>query len=187
VAIEDLISVVQPPEEPSYSGTAVQLAEIEAALGTTLPTDYRELSLRYGSGTFVNGYLQVWTPFALDLRERASGPTSFIRVHHEAGALPWPPFPVHPGLLEIGGNENGHRLLYLADGQPDEWPVIVVPHGAEAQFERWELPLGTFLAKALRNEIQTAAVNLSQAVRPEERTFRPAPRPRTKNQARRRR
>src|SRR5262249_30407166 len=128
MAIEELISVVPPPDEPTYSGTVPELTEIEGTLGTTLPTDNRELALRYGSGAFVNGYLQLWTPFAFDLRERAAGPNSFIRVHHEAGSLPWPPFPACPGLLEIGGNENGHRLLYLADGRPDAWPIIVVPH-----------------------------------------------------------
>ncbi len=186
MAIGELISVVPPPDQPTYSGTPEQLADAEAALGTRLPTDYREFTLRYGAGGLVDGYLHLWTPFALDLRERASDPTSFVRVHHAAGALPWPPFPASPGLLEIGGNENGHRLLYLVDGPPDQWPLIVVPHGAESQFERWDLPLGTFLARALRNEVRTAAVNWSQEVKPEEWTFRPAPPPKAKIKVRKR-
>jgi hypothetical protein len=186
MAIADLLAIVPPPAAPTHSGSPYQFTRAEEALGTRLPTDYREFTLRYGAGGLVGGYLQVWTPFALDLRQRADAPGSFIRVHHAAGTLPWPPFPAGPGLLEIGGNENGHRLLYLADGPPDEWPLIVVPHGAENQFERWDLPLGTFLARALRNEVRTAAVNWSQPVRPEEWTFRPAPAPKVEAAGRKR-
>jgi SMI1 / KNR4 family (SUKH-1) len=184
VAIEDLIAVVPPPTEPRYTGTPEQLTQIEASLGSALPLDYREFILRYGAGTFVDGYLQFWSPFVVDLRERASSQNSFIQVHYDSGALPWPPFPATPGLLEMGGNENGHRVLYLCDGQPDKWPLIIVPHGWENQFERWEIPLTTFLARALKNEIQTAAVNISQPVKLEERTFTPLKAPRVKSRKR---
>src|SRR5262249_52312426 len=153
---------IPPPAEPTYAGTAEQLTEIERTLGTALPADYREFSIRYGAGRFLDGYLQVLTPFAVDLRERASSKNSYISSFHEMGAFPWPPFPASPGLLEIGGNENGHRLLYLTEGQPDNWPVIVVPHGWESHYERWNMPLTTFLVDAFQNRIRTVAVHIDE-------------------------
>jgi hypothetical protein len=177
VAIKNLISVVPPPARPTFTGTPEELTKIQAKLGTPLPYDYRELTFRYGAGRFLDGYLQVLTPFAVDLREYSGGEHSSIQVFHEMGALPWPPFPASPGLLAIGGNENGHQLLYLTEGKPNDWPVIVVPHGAEAHFERWDLPLTKFLAEAIRNRIKTCAIhiNAKEPVRPEDRTFTPLP------------
>jgi SMI1/KNR4 family protein SUKH-1 len=171
MAIADLISVCPPPENPDESGSLADLRKIETKMGVALPTDYRQFAVRYGSGFFVGTYLKIWNPFVIDIvRETATGglPYAFDR-----GDLPWPPYPARPGGLEIGHNENGHQIVFLADGDPDAWPIIVIPHGAgKNEFERWDLPLGTFLAKALLNEITTAAVHPNgQPVEAHERVF----------------
>jgi hypothetical protein len=172
VAIEDLVEVIPPPATPRDAGTLDQLGDIEKRLGLQLPSDYREFTIRYGTGSFLDGYLQIYNPFAVDLLDAATTRYSRCRHFHESGALPWAPIPASPGVFEIGGNENGHTILYLTEGNPDEWPLLVVPHDDSPHFERWELQLGTFLARALMNEIQTQAMHAcNQPVQPDERHF----------------
>lgn len=172
MAISDLVAVVPPPEFPDQVGSLDDLTQRERQMGVILPTDYREFAIRYGSGWFLDTYLGLKNPFVLDLVAAATADGYGERVF-QRGIVPWPQFPAVPGLLEFGSNENGHRLLFLADGDPDTWPVIVIPHGAGAnEFERWDLPLGTFLAKALANDIRTAAVHTpDQPVQPHERHY----------------
>jgi hypothetical protein len=171
MSIADLILVSPPPKAPDESGSIVELQRIEAEMGVVLPTDYRQLAVLYGSGFFVGTYLKIWNPFVTNIfRETATGG---LRYSFDRGDLPWPPYPSRPGVLEFGHNENGHQVVFLVDGEPDTWPIIVIPHGAGTnQFETWEIPLGTFLAKALLNEIKTAAVHPNnQQVEAHERAF----------------
>ena len=173
MSISDLTAVVPPPESPDESGSHQEFRQIEQKMGVTLPTDYRELTIRYGSGWFLDGYLSFANPFVLDLvaNNEALGRCQY---NYEWGSVPWPPYPAEPGLLGIGGNENGNDVHFLVDGEPDSWPIIVVAHGAgRNEFERWDVPLGTFLANALLNKFETAAVHAcNEPVEPYERVFK---------------
>ncbi len=174
MAISDLISVVPPPESPDESGSIEDLAVVEDRMGLTLPTDYRELAVRYGSGWFVDTYLHINNPFVIDILSESTSPNGRCYARHEWGVLPWQPFCDGVGTLEVGNNENGDLILFLAEGEPDSWSLLVVPHGADRnEFERWDLPLATFLAKAFLNEIRTHAVhvNLEDLILPYERRF----------------
>jgi hypothetical protein len=173
MAIDDLIAVVPPPERPDQSGSLDDLANCEREMGITLPTDYREFAVRFGSGWFLDTYVAIANPFVLDL-VKATQNRGCCEEDYKSGVVPWLPYPATPGLLELGSNENGNRLLFLVKDKPDSWPVIVVPHGAgKGAFERWDLPFGTFMAKALLNEINTAAVHAcGEPVQPDERRFK---------------
>lgn len=172
MAISDLLAVVPPPLVPDQTGSLDDLARCELQMGIQLLTDIREYSVRYGSGWFLDTYLSVKNPFVTNL-VATTVEDGFCHRVYERGAVPWPQFPAMPGLLEFGGNENGCRLLFLVDGEPDGWPIVVAPHRAGTHnVERWELPFGTFLAKALLNEIRTAAVHTpDQSVEPHERVY----------------
>lgn len=159
MAIEDLIAVVPPPEQPDEAGSLMDLLAVERRIGIELPTDYREFAIRYGTGWFLEGHLTVANPFVRDV-VALTIQFGDCQQDYDSGTVPWPSFPAVPGLLEFGSNENANRLLFLVDGDPDGWPIIVVPHGAgRNQYERWDLTFGTFLARALRNEILTCAVH----------------------------
>jgi hypothetical protein len=169
VAIKDLIAVCPPPAQPADIGSAKQLEQIERKLGTRLPGDYRDFALRYGSGTFCDGFLLVYNPFVVDLTADKRIADCFYRE----GLLPWPPFPAKPGLLEIGSNESGDTLFYLTKLLPDDWPLLVVPHGEEDKYETWDIGLTTFLAKALMNKLDTAVFN-KEPVKAKDRVFVPS-------------
>jgi hypothetical protein len=62
-AIARLTALVPPPAEPVETGEAGRWGEVEAALGTALPSDYKALIGTYGSGRF-GDFLYLFNPFA---------------------------------------------------------------------------------------------------------------------------
>jgi hypothetical protein len=170
MSIENLAKVIPPPEEPDEVGNNGELREIEKTLGFTLPADFRELTLRYGSGYFTND-LHFWNPFVDDLRDE--GYQAFAVSLFAGKEVIWPAFPARPGLMSISCDSNGHEVFYLTEGEPESWPIIVIPHVGPDAMERWEMPLGDFLAEAFLNQIMTWAVhpNKDAPIAPEERVF----------------
>jgi hypothetical protein len=55
MAIQELLDLVAPPAEPVEAVQSVTWEDIEEALGTKLPRDYRDFAYRYGSGHFMDG------------------------------------------------------------------------------------------------------------------------------------
>jgi hypothetical protein len=172
MSIDELATIAPPPDSPDEVATPKELHEIQKRFGITLPTDYRVFSLRYGSGYFIGTFLEIWTPFMVDLPKESADQNGRAFWFHKCGYLPWAPFPANPGTLEIGGNEHGDTILYLTEGDPDHWPILVVPHEDEGNYERWDTPLVSFLRKALTAEINTKASN-SETITPENRGFLP--------------
>lgn len=66
--------------------------------------------------------------------------------------IPFPVFPDNPGLLMWAGDDNGNSLLWLTEGLPDEWPVMIYPRQGDG-FERLELSATSFLAYAFSRRI----------------------------------
>ena len=48
--------------------------------------------------------------------------------------------------------EDGDKLTWLTDGEPNDWPVILVNFCGE--YERWDLSMTTFLVHAFSNQIE---------------------------------
>jgi hypothetical protein len=63
LAIEDLLAVVPPPARPIDPGDPGAWPKVEQALGTKLPSDYRDYGTRYGSGVLGHD-LFVYNPFS---------------------------------------------------------------------------------------------------------------------------
>ncbi len=173
MSIRQLMRVVPPPDDPDEVGTSVEEKEVESKLGMPLPRDYWELVQKYGSGTFIGSFLRIANPFVDDLGKEAADKNGRVYSYYHNGELPWPPFPAQPGLLPVGVNENGNDLIYLTEGKPNRWPLLVKPHGSDKEYERWDLPLSTFLAQAMMNKILSVMVhpNLEDLVLLQDRNF----------------
>ncbi|MGW5349554.1 hypothetical protein ACWERV_03420 [Streptomyces sp. NPDC004031] len=104
---------------------------IEAALGTRLPADYKEIADVFGEGSF-DGCVEVLVP-APDL-------------------APWTPDeltdPAAEGLLPWACSEQGLVLLWRTrPGDPGAWPVVARTEGRED--EQHDCGAGEFLLRLL--------------------------------------
>lgn len=137
-------------------------AETEAALGTPLPSDYKELCARFGPGRFAN-YLVVlpdrwperesllgwWrTEAALFKDDRAGmdmmfGPYGLYGVNEPRGVIRW-------AYLQPTG-----CLFWLADADedPDSWPVLAkIDMNYEEDWYKYEMPASEFVYRALTDQ-----------------------------------
>jgi hypothetical protein len=53
--------------------------------------------------------------------------------------------------LPFGCGDNRQYLFWLADGEPDDWPVLLWP--PERQFLRFDMPMTEFLYKLFTGKI----------------------------------
>lgn len=65
--------------------------------------------------------------------------------------IPYSSYPARPGLFPWGHDANGTRYWWLTEGDAEKWPIIAQ---RKDQFERWDLPLMTFLAQVLGNKLK---------------------------------
>ena len=174
-SLEDLVHLIAPPSSPVDAGKPDQWQDVERALGTALPTDYKQFVNAYGSGEF-NDLFWIYNPFSgvecMNLLWEAGVPDS-LENDEELGRVyrldswldhyyglrceypekcPLPPFPEPGGLLPLGGDSNGGSVCWLTVGGPDAWPIIRIPHGL-FPVERHEMPLVRFLVLWLSGEL----------------------------------
>ncbi|MRH93565.1 SMI1/KNR4 family protein [Nocardia sp. SYP-A9097] len=125
MTIDDLVRLVPPPANPIHAFG--DWGQIEAALGLELPMDFKSLVEFYGVGKFVD-FITPLTPF---------GPRNFLvqsaqklldseRPFREENPeqCPYPYYPEPGGLLEWAATDNGDRLCWVTDGEPDTWTVV---------------------------------------------------------------
>lgn len=159
MAIEELTALVVPPESPSEVLAKPGWNAIERKLGVRLPSDYKEYVTTYGSGLLGN-FIIVANPFSAhegvelfsiiemlctELRERKN--------NEGENGVAYAIYPEGSGLLPWGGDENGNGLYWLMEGTPDRWPCLVGA-GRDSRWERFDMPMTSFLAKALSGEIK---------------------------------
>jgi SMI1 / KNR4 family (SUKH-1) len=145
VAIEELIHVVPPPSNPIDSGSESRITEIENRLGVSLPKDILEFASRYGTGRF-SDTLTIINPFSPGYFELINEVSTCYRdLKRDEGdeCIPYEVYPSHPGLLVCGHEVNGHILFWLTEGEPDQWPLILM--AVDFEFERLNVSLTTFL------------------------------------------
>ncbi len=158
MAIEDLITAVPPPAKPIETGDQKNWVLIEQTLGISLPTDFRDFGLRYGTGRFTDRrelHIGVFNPFSSVFLEKIRGECDRCRECKEVlgqESIPYPIFPETSGLLPWGGDEIGSGMYWLTEGPAKEWPVILMNHHEE--IERYDLSMTTFLAKVFRREFR---------------------------------
>src|SRR3954464_15332869 len=113
MALAELLDLVPAPEHPVESGDPSQWPEIEQALGTTLPFDYKEFVHTYGTGN-LGRFIRVLNPFARSefsaLVPSASRITQVFREGNDYanGRFKYALHPDKPGLLPWGTDDNGN-------------------------------------------------------------------------------
>jgi hypothetical protein len=133
--------------------------DIEAALGTALPGDFKDFTELYGSGT-VDDFLYLFNPFAagedgnlLVEKDRVLAAYRQTRARFPE-RLSLPPFPEPGGVLPLGRTDNGDELYWVTEGQPDEWPLALLESRASFQ-ELHPMPVTGFLAALAANELDS--------------------------------
>ncbi len=125
----DTLSLLVPPPDTPFRGEA-GWPDLFAEFGTSLPAEYVALMDRYGGGMFGK-----WLQFATPLRAKrslaafANGITGAYRsVRDEFPEYcPLPVWPEPGGFLPFASSIDGDSLAWLVDGDPDRWPLVVVP------------------------------------------------------------
>jgi hypothetical protein len=159
MAIEELLSVVRPPRRPVEAGEPDELPDIERRLGISLPKDYVDFGLRYGTGVFVDSgrlNITVLNPFSDKYIERVKSDSAFLLKMKEIvpQEVPYDIFPKSPGLLRWGYDDNGWELCWLTLGSPESWPVLF-SNSRDIHFERVEMPMSSFLARSFSRTLRT--------------------------------
>jgi hypothetical protein len=131
---------------PHITPASVQWSLLESSLGTGLPTDYKMLADRYADLRF-DDFLAWFHPGIpadpessakemLDvlgpLRTRLGGSPTVDLLDDNGNRTDVPPYPVYPepqGVLQWGMTDNGDRCLWLTQGEPDEWTILVERSG----------------------------------------------------------
>jgi hypothetical protein len=148
MSIEELVAFISPPDAP-VDGVG-DWSIPERKLGTALPSDFKELICRYGTGSFyrdldVANPLMPWgrEKIQVDL-ERCHG----VQEYCEKMIL----HPNKPGLLPWGTDANGHFYCWWTEGVPDNWPIVQLFHGYENEIDVVPGPITSFLVKFMSNE-----------------------------------
>ncbi|MGI5352694.1 SMI1/KNR4 family protein [Streptomyces sp. CA-250714] len=121
MSIEKLTSLVPPPTAPVRAD--VDWTETEAALGLSLPAEFKELVRLYGEGQFCDEF-DTCSPGRLRIhnQELTAQWRSFREEH--PGRFRLPLYPEPSGLLVWGFDNNGGALCWRTEGEPDAWQVV---------------------------------------------------------------
>jgi hypothetical protein len=125
MTIDDLVRLVAPPTDPVDATGNWQ--QVEAALELQLPSDFKALVERYGLGQFVD-FITPLTPFGphdlliKSARQLLENERAFRDANPDR--CPYLFYPEVGGLLEWAGTDNGDRICWVTDGEPDTWTVV---------------------------------------------------------------
>jgi hypothetical protein len=176
--LERLRELLPPPADPVEPAQPDGWAEVEAALGTGLPGDFKAFTELYGSGT-VDDFLYLFNPFAVGQdgnllveKDRVLAAYRQTRARFP-DRLSLPAFPDPGGVLPLGRTDNGDELYWVTDGQPDGWPVALVESRAALQ-EVHPMPVTGFLATLAANQL-TSRVLPQDLLRRSSHRFSPLP------------
>ncbi|HYT25883.1 MAG TPA: SMI1/KNR4 family protein [Actinomycetota bacterium] len=157
--LEQLRLLLPPPSDPVEPGRPEGWGQVEAALGTELPDDFKAFTELYGSGK-VDDFLYLFNPFAggedgnlLSEKDRVLAAYAETRAKFP-GRLPLPPYPEPGGVLPLGRTDNGDELFWVTRGAPRDWPVALLESRAASQ-EVHRMPVTGFLAALAAGELAT--------------------------------
>ncbi|MEV4561346.1 hypothetical protein AB0K51_30775 [Kitasatospora sp. NPDC049285] len=128
----------KPTERPSVDWQAA-----EAALGTALPQEYKEVVDAFGPGSF-DGYVDLLTPNGkgLDL-------INWSKTAPADRFAPLPTFPAPDGLLQWASSEQELELAWQTGAaDPSAWPVLVRPD-VTGEWRQFDCGVAEFLARLL--------------------------------------
>lgn len=120
-ALDALKLLAPPPARPRDPGNRWHWPKVEHRLARPLPDDYRRYIQAYGTGCF-GRFLWPLNPFAKPDEHNllvAAEPA------FDSRGRPLDAFAAAEGLVRWGHTDDGCRLYWRPDGEPDVWPVIV--------------------------------------------------------------
>ena len=154
------------------AGTPATWDEVEARLGKRLPADYKAFIDRYGTGS-IGDFLWVLTPATenpfLNFFEKGNVMLDGYRQLRASWPREYPhtAYPEEGGLLPWAVSDNGDELYWLTEGDPDQWPTVIVSRGVP--HEEYRMPMGDFLAGLITRRIESNAIaELGASFTPEE-------------------
>jgi hypothetical protein len=154
IPLEQLRRLISPPGEPADAGPITLRKSVERTLGLALPDDLYELALNYGTGGFgtatYTGILRVYNPFSPMFVRHVSNMLATLRVLKEGEGDSYIPYGIHPekpGLFPFGQDDNERLILWLTEGGPNEWPILVWTPDPERTFERNDERLIEFIVR----------------------------------------
>jgi hypothetical protein len=155
--LERLRQLLPPPADPVEPGRPDGWAEVETAIGTQLPGDFKAFTELYGSG-MVDDFLYLFNPFAagqdgnlLVEKDRVLAAYRQTRTRFP-DRLSLPPFPEEGGVLPLGRTENGDELYWVTKRDPDGWPVVLLESRA-ALLELHPMSVTGLLAALAANQL----------------------------------
>ncbi|MEU5011196.1 hypothetical protein AB0G35_13025 [Streptomyces sp. NPDC021749] len=107
----------------------VDWADVEARIGTPLPSDYKRLVDIFGDGAF-DEFLQLHVPDAYfkssDIIRHTEWLSGWTRARRSRLWEPYELYPVPGGLLQWASTEQADQFFWLTDGaDPDRWPILI--------------------------------------------------------------
>lgn len=159
MSLDDLTQVVTAPERPAAESEPMAWDEVEARLGSLLPSDYKAYIETFGLG-YLDEFLCVFSPFTdnknLNLFEQLKVRLDALRELKAAygNEVQYPLFPEEGGLLPWGASDNGDVLFWMTQGQPSEWRVVLNA-GRDARCEEYVGEMTTVLAQLLSGAVQS--------------------------------
>jgi hypothetical protein len=148
-ALDRLVKLVDPPSRPKKRAYSIEPSN----RWLELPADYRALLATYGPGAFRQSFAEITIhSFAnpnpiFDIEASTRETADLLGEIYPDLHDDWLTYGFWPddaaGLVQWGSAEI-ERLFWLIDGDPDEWPVVVM-RDTEQVFERLDLTVTEFL------------------------------------------
>lgn len=161
--IEHLCQVMPPPETPNEAGSLDEFLTIERELGVTLPQDYKEYIIRFGTG-YIGGFLWIFNPFtqkeSLNFLHQKNTRLDALRVIKEKYGDEECPYPLYPeagGLLPWGATDNANVLYWLTIGRSDNW-TVVINESRGPLFEEYQESMTSYLTKLISGNISSKII-----------------------------
>jgi hypothetical protein len=141
-SLDRIAELVVPPLAPRESLHSIK----SCGRLMELPADYSALLETYGPGAFRKNFAEVAifsfaSPHsAFDIVSSTRATADLLGEIYADLRNDWLPFafwPDHPGLVQWGSAEI-ENLFWLSDGEPNEWPVVVM-RDTEQTFERFDM------------------------------------------------
>jgi hypothetical protein len=172
-----LAEILGPPET---TPSVIDWIDIERRLGLMLPADYVQWAESYTS-LYIDGFLRVLHPVNFFSRTDKGGigedlmgvaemdPPVRMEVYDSRGRIlgeelpAYPCYPSENGLVPWGNTDNGDLLLWISEGNPESWQIVVVD-GDSHTWQEFECGFSEFLVGLF--EAQFSQVILPTELRP---------------------
>ena len=153
MSLSELKAVLAAPAIPLAVPTEEDWAKLAEELGVEIPTDYREFVSQYGAG-YIDDFLWILLPAEI-LRSLAETQDMEAALARRNGPSLYPGYSLHPhrpGLVPLGGTDNGNRIFWLTECPTPPWPIIVTA-ARDTRVDRFDVSFAQWLSALLRREL----------------------------------